>query len=329
MSNSEKTYWVGFDLGGTKMLSVAFDNNLKALGREKKKTKAHEGAKAGLERIIETITESLKQSDLSPSDISGIGMACPGQLDLKKGIILDSPNLGWKDVDLKKRIEDTFGCPAVIVNDVDSGVYGEYSVGAAQKARSVLGVFPGTGIGGGFVYKGTIVHGTTLSGLEIGHVTVVPGGPLCGCGRRGCLEAMASRLAIASAVSAAALRGQAPHLLEKTGTDVANIRSSALAEAIEAGDSVVEAIVRQAAQWVGLGVAICVNLLVPEIVVLGGGLVEAMPDLYLDEVKKTARENALPVFAKTFSVVAAALGDDATATGAAAWIRRYVEKQKK
>src|SRR5262245_152986 len=209
--------------------------------------------------------------------------------------------------------------PTVVLNDVDSGVYGEYRFGAGKNARCLVGVFPGTGIGGGCVYEGQVLRGKNVSCLEIGHVQVNPSGLLCGCGRVGCLETEASRLAIAAAAAMAAYRGEAPHLLAAAGTDLANIRSGVLADAIQAGDRVIERIVQRAARMIGSVVGDVVNLLAPDVVVLGGGLVEAMPDLLVNEVEQAARQRAAPPFAKTFKLAAAKLGDDAVVRGAAAW----------
>ena len=213
MSNPER-YWVGFDLGGTKMLAKVFDDKFKSLGKSRNKTKGYEGAKAGLDRIVKTIQEALDDADLEKKHLAGIGIGCPGPLDLERGIIHSAPNLGWRDVHVKAHLKKAFGCPVVMLNDVDAGVYGEYRRGAARGTRTVVGVFPGTGIGGGCVYDGQIIRGKNASCMEIGHVQVAPEGPLCGCGRRGCLEAVASRLVIAAQAAAAAYRGQAPHLLE-------------------------------------------------------------------------------------------------------------------
>lgn len=319
MSKSEE-YWVGFDLGGTKMLATVFDGNFKKLGRERKRTKGNEGADAGIARIINTIDGALKDAKLERGQLSGIGMACPGPLDLNQGILLDAPNLGWKNVRIKEHLEREYGCAAVILNDVDAGVYGEYRFGAARDARCVVGLFPGTGIGGGCVYDGRIIRGKVGSAMEIGHLPVDPDGPRCGCGRRGCLEAIASRLAISASAAAAAYRGQAPHLMKQCGTDLSNIRSSALADSIKAGDKVVEQIVRDAAFAIGIALGGVINLMLPDVVVLGGGLVEAMPKLFVDEVGAAARGRVMPAFEDTFKVSAAKLGDDAASLGAAAWV---------
>jgi glucokinase len=318
--------WIGFDLGGTKMLAIVFDSALSPVVRKRRKTKGHEGVQNGIARIIETISEALAEAGLDRGALRGIGLGSAGPLDLDEGVILDAPNLGWKDVKIRAILEKEFGCPAVILNDVDAGVYGEYRFGAARSTRCAVGVFPGTGIGGGCVYEGKIIRGKTNSCMEIGHIQVVPDGPLCGCGLQGCLEAVASRLAISAAAAQAAYRGQAPHLLEIAGTSLDDIRSGALADAIAAGDTVVESIVRLAARHIGTAVAGIVHLLSPDCVVLGGGLVEAMPRLMVSEVKAAAKKKLLPSFAESFTVVPAELGDDSTAMGAAAWVREMASE---
>lgn len=161
--------------------------------------------------------------------------------------------------------------------------------------------------------------------MEIGHIQVMPSGPLCGCGQRGCLESVSSRLVIASAAAAAAYRGDAPYLMEHAGTDIRQIRSGVLGDAVAAGDTVVESIVRDAAGWIGKGVATLVNLLVPDIVILGGGLVESMPDLFLEEVGRTADDTVMRGYRGSYTLCTAELGDDAAVMGAAAWAQAHVK----
>lgn len=324
--SARQKFWVGFDLGGTKMMATVYDQQFKPLGSERRKTKGHEGVKIGLERLVETIRNALEQARIEPGTLAGIGIGSPGAVDLDRGVIQDAANLGWKDVKLKERLESEFKCPTVVMNDVDAGVYGEYRFGAGKDARCVFGIFPGTGIGGGFVYEGTILRGKKYSCLEVGHLQVTRHGRICGCGRRGCLETEASRLSIASEAAAAAFRGDAPHLMEAVGTDVAKIRSGALAESIKAGDVVIERIVRRAAEFVGIAVGNIVNLLLPDVVVVGGGLAEALPKWYLDVIEDAARGHAMEGVSRSFRVVGAKLGDDANVLGAAAWAQTQLAK---
>ena len=317
---SKTSCWVGFDLGATKMLAVVFDADFERVGERRRRTRSN-GVEQGIERIASTIAQALENAHRSADDLAGIGIGCPGPLDLEEGVLLETPNLGWPKTPLKKGIAKKFNCPVFALNDADAGLYGEYRFGAVRNARCAVAVFPGTGIGGSCIYEGRIITGKNRSCFEIGHLQVVPGGPICGCGQHGCLEAVASRLAIAAAAGAAACRGEAPHLLAEAGTDLKNMRSTALSKAIEAGDTVVDRIVRDAAAWLGIGVAGVIHLMAPDMIVLGGGLVEAMPRLFQEEVERAARCRVMPAFRDSFKVVVAKLGDYATAIGAAAWAR--------
>ncbi|OHC75759.1 MAG: transcriptional regulator [Rhodospirillales bacterium RIFCSPLOWO2_12_FULL_58_28] len=323
----KKDHWIGFDLGGTKMLACVYGNDFVVKGRKRKKTKAHIGAEAGLQRMIKTINEALVDAGVAPDRLAGIGIGCPGPLDLDRGIVLETPNMGWKNVPVAKVIRAAFNCPVVIANDVDAGVYGEYRFGAARGARCVVGVFPGTGIGGGCVYEGSIIRGKIGSCMEIGHLPVTADGPLCGCGRRGCLETYAARPAIAAACAAAARRGEAPRLMEAADGDMNDIRSGAIAASIRAGDAAVERIVREAARRIGWSMAGVVNLLAPDVVLLGGGLVEAMPDIFRSEIESAIKARVMSSMEGIFKVAVAELGGDAGVTGMAAWAEYIVENR--
>ncbi len=319
MNNSEQNYWLGFDLGGTKMLAQVYDTDFQLQGKARKKTKATRDVEAGMNRIAQTIHDALEDAQVDVEQLLGIGIGCPGPVDMEQGIVLDPPNLAWSDVNMKEQLEKRFPCQVAVLNDVDAGVYGEYRFGAGRNARCVLGLFSGTGIGGGCVYEGKILTGTRHSCMEIGHIQVTPRGPLCGCGRRGCLEAIASRLAVAANAAKAAYRGEAPHLKEIAGTDLSNIRSGALSQAVAQGDAVIRNLVVEAARHIGMTIASIIHLLSPDVVVLGGGLIESMPELITEVVSSEARKRVMPGYRDGFQVHAAELQDDAGAIGAAAW----------
>lgn len=323
MASNQKKTWIGFDLGGTKMLSVAYGSDWKEVGRRRRKTRGR--SDDGIQRIASTIDRLLDENKINKSDIAGIGIGCPGPIDLKKGRLLNTPNLGWKDVEVRDVLTKRFDCPVVVLNDVDAGVYGEYQFGAAKDSRCVVGIFPGTGVGGGCVYEGNILQGAGISCMEIGHVRISGSSKSSGSAFPGSLEAEASRLTIAAEAAKAAHRGDAPYLFKETGTDLANIRSGALAASIEHGDKVVERLVEEAAVTVGYAVANVVHMLAPDKIVLGGGLIEAMEDLFITTVRKVARKNVMPVYHDHFDVVAAKLGDDAGVKGAAAWAKQKIE----
>ncbi|MCA9067095.1 MAG: ROK family protein, partial [Planctomycetaceae bacterium] len=193
-------------------------------------------AKAGVKRILSIIEDLLKQAEAKPEQVETIGLGCPGPVDLANGVVHEAVNLSWQDVKLKRALESEFPARAEVLNDVDAGVFGEYRFGAAMGARTAVGVFPGTGIGGGCVYDGQVLCGKGISCMEVGHIQVQIDGPRCGCGAYGCLETVASRLAISAEAAKSVYRGEAPALRELAGTDLSDIRSGVIAKAVAAGD---------------------------------------------------------------------------------------------
>lgn len=315
---SEKGCYVGFDLGGTKMLAVVTNRDFKVLARAKKKTKAEDGFSEGLTRMEACLEEALGEAGAGVESLLGIGFGLPGVLDFKAGKIVRLTNLGWTNVPLKKIFEEKYGAPVAIENDVNAGTYGECRFGAAKGCHDVVGIFPGTGIGGGIIIGGKIHHGVTGAAGELGHLVYDPTGPHCGCGNRGCFEAYASRVAISARAAEAVSRGKAPALQKLAGANLDEIRSSALAKSIKQGDKIVEEIVREAAYIVGILAADMINALSPSMIVLGGGLVEAMGGIYVDECKRAVESHAMPELRKGVRVAAAKLGDDSVALGAIA-----------
>jgi len=319
---SPRRVWVGFDLGGTKMQAVAFDESFQPITRKRRRTKGAHGAEESLARIVSLIEKVLEEADRGVGDLAGIGIGCPGPVDPVTGVVHIAVNLGWHNTPVGSLLQQRFGCPVRVLNDVDAGVYGEYRFGAAVGARCAIGIFPGTGIGGGCVYEDQIIRGRDITCMEIGHTHIGGGTRTSGYAHAGTLEAEASRLAIAGEAVKAAYRGEAPYLFHHVGTDLSEIRSKVLADSIAAGDSVVRELVLEAARTIGIAVVNMVHLLAPDRIILGGGLVEALPELFIETVRDTAREQVLAPYRDRFEVVAARLGDDAACIGAAAWTAR-------
>lgn len=324
------SYTLGFDLGGTKMLAALFDDNLKKVAQLKRRTRPDNAeapldGKAGLKRIGDLIDDLLEAEKIDAKQLDGIGIGAPGPVDMDEGVLAEAGNLGWTNVPLGKGLRKRFGCPVAAGNDVDLGVFGEYLKGAGKGAKILLGAFPGTGLGGGLVYRGEIYQGANLSCMELGHVQVMPSGPRCGCGEKGCLETMTSRLAISRACAVEVVRGNAPTLDSIAGSDIRKMKSGALAEAVDK-DEAVEKVLKRAAKWLGIGIAGAVNLLGPDRIVLGGGLVEAMPKLFVKDVGDTIERNVMKPYRDTFKVSAANLGDDAVITGAAGLVRQKLKR---
>lgn len=322
-------YWLGFDLGGTKMQCTLFNDSMKCVASRRRRTKSELGEKGLLERISATISKLLDESQVKPDALAGIGIGCPGPVEWEKGIVRVAVNLGWKNVAVGDYLKSEFGCPVAVLNDVDAGVFGEYSAGAARGARTAVGIFPGTGIGGGCVYEGQIIRGKLLTCMEIGH-TKLNGSPrLGGSGMRGTVETEASRLSVAAELAKLAYRGEAPSLFKAVGTDIRAIRSKTIADAVNSGDKEVLRVLEDACEMIGYAVANTILLICPDVVVLGGGLVEAMPKLFQENISKVAKKHVFDCYRDQFEVRIAKLGDDAGTVGAASWIRQQTAKNSK
>lgn len=314
---AKKSFCVGFDLGGTKMMAVVFDEAWTVRGRARTKTKAAKGAEALFARIVKTVEEACVEAGIEAKELRGIGMGAPGPIARSTGRIIFAPNLGLVDYPMEEKLRETFGVGAALDNDVNLGVLAELHFGAAVGRSTVFGVFPGTGIGGGLVVNGRVHRGASGAAGEIGHMIVDPQGPRCGCGKRGCLEALYSRPALAAQAAILARRGEAPILAEEAGTDLARIRSGALARSVAGGDVAVEDLLRHGARQIGRSLSGVLNSLSPDLLLLGGGLVEALPELFLDEVRAGVAETSLEVIVSHLDVAVAKCGDDAVALGAA------------
>ncbi len=303
------------------MLAAAFDANFSLIASKRKKTRGDQSA-VTLERIEGLIRKLLEENAIDQTRIAGIGIGCPGPVEWQTGVVRVAVNLGWKDVAVGKFLESKFGCPVSVLNDVDAGVYGEYCFGAGRGSRTALGIFPGTGIGGGCVYDGQILRGKTLTCMEIGHVMITSSTHPGATAMTGTLESEASRLTVAAEIAKLAYRGEAPSVLRTSGTDLAKLRSKAIAEAVKNGEKAVQNVVEDSARLIGYAVTNMVHLIGPDCIILGGGLVEAMPELFLREVSKTVQKSVLSCYADTYRIKCAELGDNAGVLGAAAWVAK-------
>jgi len=311
------SYKIGFDLGGTKMIAGVIDSENKIIAREKKKSGSQQGPDEVLKRIMETIKGVIKKAGLNPEQISSLGIAVPGVIDLKAGVVKQAPNLGMRDFPLTEPLEREFPFPVILENDVNAGVYGEFIAGAAKGYDHVLGVFPGTGIGGGLILGGHLYRGATGSAGEFGHMIIQNKGPLCGCGQEGCVEALASRTAMAKDAAALSASGKLPPKLSKYGSEIKSFKSSFFKEAWDMKNPEVNHIIERSAYYLGVAIANTVNLLNPELILLGGGVMEKLGEPYLKMIEKQTREHAMAYPASKLEFVLAQLGDDAVLFGAA------------
>ncbi|TVR05241.1 MAG: ROK family protein [Spirochaetaceae bacterium] len=318
---------LGFDLGGTKMLAAVVGGDFSVRGRAKQKTGTERGNDAVFAGIVDTIEQAITNAGCGLSDIAGVGIACPGPIDMRAGVVLETPNLDLRDFALRDRLTKKLGVPVVLENDVNAGVYGEYVAGAGRGFRHIVGLFPGTGIGGGLILDGKLYRGARGGAGEIGHMVVQVDGRRCGCGRFGCLEAVASRSALAKDLVALAANGEAPIIREKAGTDFLAIKSGTIAKAMEAGEAAVTELVMRSARFLGIGMGNCVNVFDPELIILGGGMVERFGTQYLAVATESMRETGMKRMVEHVKVKAAELGDDAAVIGAAALLRESFARE--
>jgi glucokinase len=322
-TSNKGEYIVGVDLGGTKILAGVFKNSLECIGTAKLSTKPQRGVEAVVERIARCVHDAVDEADLTLKQVAGIGIGAPGAVDFADGRVIFAPNLeGWKNVPLKKHLEKALGVPVFVENDCNIAALGVHVAELKGKPKSLIGIFVGTGIGGGLIINGELYGGFNHTAGEIGHMVLDINGPKCGCGNKGCFEALASRSAIFQQIKAGVKDGEKTMLVEMLGDDLADLRSGDLRKAIRRGDKFVDKVIEGAAEYIGIGIANLVNILSPEVVVLGGGVIEALADEMMSVIVETAQDYAMPGTMEGVEVVASRLGDSAGITGGAVLARK-------
>jgi glucokinase len=322
-ASSKAEHVVGIDLGGTKILAGVFDSSFEQVGLTKLSTKSQRGVDKVVERIARCAQDAVDEADLTFKQIAGVGIGAPGAVDFGAGTVIFAPNMdGWKDVPLKKELEKQLGVPVFVENDCNIAALGVYVAELKSKPRSMVGIFVGTGIGGGIIINGELYSGHGHTAGEIGHMVLEVSGPKCGCGNKGCFEALASRTAIFQQIKAGIKDGQKTMLTEMLGSNLEDLRSGDLRKAIRRGDKFVDRVVEGAAEYIGIATANLINILNPEVVVLGGGVIEALSDEMMGVIVETATDYAMPGTMKGVEIVASKLGDSAGITGGAVLARR-------
>jgi len=322
-TTSKSDHIVGVDLGGTKILTGVFKNSLELVSTAKLSTKSQRGVSKVIERVARCVQDAVDEADLSMKNITGVGIGAPGAVDFENGTVIFAPNMeGWRNIALKKDLEKLLGVPVFVENDCNIAALGVHVTELKSKPRSMIGIFVGTGIGGGLILDGKLYSGFNHTAGEIGHMVLEVGGPKCGCGNKGCFEALASRTAIFSRIKEGIKDGQKTILTDMLGDDLADLRSGDLRKAIRKGDKFVDKVIDEAAEYIGIATANLINVYNPEVVVLGGGVIEALEDEMMSVIVETAQDYAMPGTMKDVEIVASKLGDGAGITGAAVLARR-------
>ena len=312
--------FICLDIGGSKILGAVMNEKDEILLRVKKKTKPELGREAVDDRIKSVIHELISTYGVCKNDLKAIGAGAPGVIDTKNRNVRYAPNLPWKDHALGRIMEEEFKVPFVMGNDVNVGVLGEWKYGAARGYSHVIGIFVGTGIGGGIIIDGKLFTGAGFAGAEIGHMTINTEGPLCNCGQRGCLEAYSSKIAITRELRAGIDMGMPTVLADILAEEKGVIESSDLKKAVLQGDRLAISTLQRAAYYLTAGIGNLINIFNPEIVILGGGVVEALEEEVLSLVKSNIGRFAWPHMLSRTRIRAAELKDDAVLYGARALI---------
>ena len=305
---------LGVDIGGTKTIVAVADNGGCILAQAKISTPREQGPAAVLSEIESTLKRLVEEAGIEPGEIQGLGIGCGGPLDRDRGVILTAPNLpGWDNLPLAEYFETAFHVPAYLDNDVNLAALGEARKGAGVGVDHFAYFNIGTGIGGGIIIDGRLYRGCGNAG-EFGHQTILPDGPECLCGRRGCLESLASGTSIARRAREQ-LSDYPESLVLRYAGDADTITAEYVFKAALDGDLLARRIWKETAEYLGLGIANVVNILNPRRVILGGGVVKA-GDLLLDEVRRTVKERAMAQLARDVEIVPGVLGDQAGILGA-------------
>ena len=325
---AKKEVMVGIDMGGTRLRALVVNAENKILGMQRAPTNPKQKPDRLVADLAVLVEAAVQSAGLKLSDLRTVSIGVPGAVDPVGGIVHHAPNLGWKKVALGPKLEALLKVPVFVENDVNVGVMGEYTLGAGQGAQELVGIFVGTGIGGGIVSGGRLYLGARGAAAEVGHIVVEINGPLCGCGNRGCAEALASRTAMERDVRAAIRAGQKScvlDLMQERGKD--RMTSSIIQRAMKRNDAVMRKVMKRARYFLGLAVASVVNMLDPECVVMGGGIAERLGEHFVGPIRKTAYENFLRRHdAERVKIVSGTLGDNAGPLGAVVLARKRLQK---
>ncbi len=305
---------IGIDVGGTNVKIALVNEKGGIVYSNSIPTRAEMGYEYTVNSMKEAIRELLKETNTDAKDIEGMGFGFPGQIDCQNGVVRLAPNIpGWVDVPIAEIMEKEFGITTRVDNDVRCAALGELNFGAGVGCENLICITVGTGIGSGLIINGKLVRGASNAAGEIGHIKLdMTGGPLCGCGDRGCLEAFASGPSIVAMAEEYIKGGKSTKYRELANPD---ITPYVVSVAAQEGDPVAKRIFTIMGEYIGVGLASVVNLLNPEKIIIGGG-VAAAGDILMNPIKETLVKRAMPISGAAVEVVPAQLGNTAGVIGA-------------
>lgn len=319
----EKKYIISIDMGGTKILAGLINSKEGIIAKVKSPTISGGSQKEYISSLVKIINTLIKNAGLKSKNIKAVCLGIPGSLNPYTGVVGLAPNLGLKKFRVRDKLQEKISFPVLIENDVNLGALGLKKFGAAKKAKNMLAVFVGTGIGGAIIIDGKIYRGASFAAGEIGHMIIKKDGPLCGCGKKGCFESVASRASIVRDILADIKRNK-KSIIKKLSFPNKLVKSRILSEAVKANDELTIKHISNACAVIGQVLANVTNLMNFDTIVLGGGLVEALDKFMLPIIKKSFNENVLKDIANTVEMVSNNLGDDAAIYGGIALAEEFL-----
>jgi len=320
----QEKYIVSVDMGGTKILASVLNSKKGIIARQKKPTDINSGTKVYVKDIAELINKVVSISKLKKENIVAVCLGVPGSVNPTTGIIGFAPNLAIKNYKMKSELEKLIPYPVLLENDVNLGVLGIKNYGAGKKSVNMLAVFVGTGIGGGVIINGKIYRGFNFVAGEIGHMMVQKNGPKCGCGKKGCFEALASRTAIVNNIIYDVKKLKKKTVLADLIKSNQRIKSGALKNAIDKKDKVVINRITKACETIGDVLGSVCNLMNFDMIVLGGGVIEALGDFMMPIIKEEFHNHVFDAAEKGVKIVSSMLGDDAAIYGGLALAEEFL-----
>lgn len=311
-------YIVGIDIGGTNIKAGILDKEGSIIYSCSIKTLADNGSEDVLNRISNLVSDMLNENKISKTDVEGIGMGIPGPVNSDTGVVNFCPNMkGWENLNASKKLEELSSLPVKVGNDVNVITMGETWIGAAKGYLNVLGITLGTGIGGGIVVNGKLVSGVSGGAGEVGHIKVEFDGKLCGCGQKGCWEAYASATGLQREAISRLSVNKDNLLYKKLNGDIYSVEAKDIFDCAKEGDKFSLELVDFEIKYLSFGLAGLINILNPEVVVIGGGISLA-GDILFDKLNEALKDKVLSVGLKELKILPAKLGNNAGVVGAAA-----------
>jgi len=316
--------YAAVDLGGTKVRAVVADGSGRVLGNDIRLSGAAEGLESVLGRMVESLDAALAKAGVEREQLAGLGIASPGAVDVERGVVPNAPQLpGWQDVPLARLMAERVGVPALLENDASAAALGEHRFGAGRGSRHMLYITVSTGLGGGIIIDGELYRGKSGAAGELGHMIIDIDGPPCGCGARGCLEALASGTAIARRGERLAESGDSPVLARLRGQE-GPVTAEMMKRAADMGDAASREAFREAGHYLGVALAGYVNIFDPEAIIVGGGCAQA-GDLLMDQAQVTMESLAMNQPLKGVRLVVSELGEFSGAMGMIARLREAAD----